>query len=66
MAKSLQNGNTPNSNVASAQQHLLTNEEILSASVEELVSKLETTPQGISSEQATERLEIYGDRKSVV
>ncbi len=60
MAKPLQNGNNPNNLVATIQQHILTSEEMVSLPPEELMAKLKTSQLGLSTEQVTERLEVYG------
>ncbi len=60
MAKQLQKGNYPNKPVANVQQHVLTSEELVSLTAEELMAKLQTSLLGLSTEQATERLEVYG------
>ncbi len=39
---------------------LLTNEELATLPVEEVINRFNSTPQGLSSDQATERIEIYG------
>ncbi len=41
-------------------QLILSAEELLSLSIDDLYSKLETFPQGISTEEAIRRLELYG------
>jgi P-type Mg2+ transporter len=39
---------------------MLSADELISIPVEELYLKLETSPQGLSSEEANNRLEVYG------
>jgi len=60
MAKALQNSNNPNNKSAVATQPLLTSEDMVSLPIEELMARLKVSPQGLSSEQVTERLEVYG------
>ena len=59
MAKALQNGNDHEIPVATPQL-LLTSEEMVSLPIEELMARLKASSQGLSSEQVTERLEVYG------
>ncbi|MCW4003604.1 MAG: magnesium-translocating P-type ATPase [Candidatus Bathyarchaeota archaeon] len=60
MAKATQNGNNSNSTAVATLKPTLTSEELLSLSTEEIMTRLGTSHQGLSSEQAEERLEIYG------
>lgn len=60
MAKAMQNGiNSQNASVITMQP-LLTAEDMVSLPIEELMARLKASPLGLSSEQATERLEVYG------
>ncbi len=60
MAKALQNGNKSNNVQVTTMQSMLTSEEMVSLPIEELMARLNASPQGFSTEQATERLEVYG------
>ncbi len=60
MAKPIQNGNNKNGDAAANMKSAFTSEELVTLPIEELLSRLETFPQGLSSEQAIERLEYYG------
>ena len=61
MAKALQSSNNLNDNsVATMQQPLLTSEDMVRLPIEELLVNLKASPQGLSSEQAMERIEVYG------
>ncbi|MCW3999717.1 MAG: magnesium-translocating P-type ATPase [Candidatus Bathyarchaeota archaeon] len=61
MAKNNQNGNTyaDGTSVANVKP-AVSSEEIVCLPVEELFSRLESTPQGLSAQEAAERLEYYG------
>ena len=57
----MSNGNNnAQSEVVPKTQLMLSAEELLSLPVEELYTKLDASPQGISTEEATRRLEVYG------
>jgi len=60
MAKALQNGNSSNGKPVASMQPFLTTEDMVGLPIEELMVRLKASPQGLSSEQATERLEVYG------
>jgi len=60
MAKQTNAGNFFNASTAATIKTPLTSEELITLPIEELYSRLETSPQGLSSEQAAERLETYG------
>jgi Mg2+-importing ATPase len=60
MAKALQNGNNTNNPQVARMQPMLTSEDMVNLPIEELMTRLKASPQGLSSEQAAERLEIYG------
>jgi Mg2+-importing ATPase len=59
MAKAMQNGHNLNNSVATMQP-MLTSDDMVSLPIEELMARLKASPLGLSSEQATERLETYG------
>ena len=59
MAKVMQNGNDHNNSVVTIQP-MLTSEDMVSLPIEELMVRLKTSPQGLSSDQAAERLVTYG------
>ena len=52
MTKALQNSNLNGKSVATVQQ-LLTSEDMVTLSTEELMARLKASPQGFSSEQAS-------------
>jgi Mg2+-importing ATPase len=60
MAKAVVNGNDSNNPAFATMQPTLTSADMLGLPVEELMSRLKTSPQGLSSEQAQEHLEVYG------
>ncbi len=60
MAKNNQNGNTNNNNTVASTISFLNTDEMINLPTEELLYRLNTTPQGLSAEQATENLETYG------
>ena len=61
MSKTNQSGDSNENNVTVANSlAFLSTEEMITLSNEELLKRLRTTPQGLSSEQATENLETYG------
>ncbi|MCW3996598.1 MAG: magnesium-translocating P-type ATPase [Candidatus Bathyarchaeota archaeon] len=61
MAKATPKSNKNSNNLAAAaMKPTLTSEELLNLPTEELMKRLDTSPQGLSSEQAEERLEFYG------
>ncbi len=60
MAKQLHNGSNFNNTAAVPTQPTLTPEEMVSLPIEELMLRLKTAPQGLSSEQVVEKLELYG------
>lgn len=60
MAKRTDDGDLSFTSVAATIKPPVTSEELITLPIEELYSRLDTTPQGLSSEQATERLETYG------
>lgn len=55
------NRNTGNSSSVKATKPQITSEELATLPLNELMARLETTPKGLTSEQAAERLEIYGE-----
>jgi Mg2+-importing ATPase len=60
MAKAVVNGNDSNNPAFATMQPTLTSADMLGLPIEELMSHLKTSPQGLSSEQAQEHLEVYG------
>ena len=60
MAKTNQNGNRTNNNAVASTLSFLSTDEMIGLPTEELLNRLKTTPQGLSTEQATENLETYG------
>ncbi len=60
MAKELQNGNNTYDSTVAALQLTLASDEILSLPPEEVINRLKTSVQGLSDEQAAERLEAFG------
>jgi Mg2+-importing ATPase len=60
MANALQNSNNLNDNSVVTVQPFLTSEDMVHLPIEELLVRLKASPQGLSSEQAIERLEVYG------
>jgi Mg2+-importing ATPase len=60
MAKAVVNGNDSNNPAFATMQPTLTSADMLGLPIEELMSRLKTSPQGLSSEQAQEHLEVYG------
>jgi Mg2+-importing ATPase len=60
MAKALQNGNNSTNKPSASMQSMLTSEDMVSLPTEELMARLKASPQGLTSEQATERIETYG------
>lgn len=60
MAKLVKNSNNSNTSQAATIKPPVTSEELVTLPIDELMSRLNTTPQGLSSEQAAERLETYG------
>ncbi len=60
MAKAVQNGSNANNKSGVATQPLLTTDDMVSLPIEELMARLKVSPQGLSSEQVAERLEVYG------
>jgi Mg2+-importing ATPase len=60
MAKATEKGTNSNNMAAATLKPTLTSEELLSLSTEEIMTRLGTSQQGLSSEQADERLEVYG------
>jgi Mg2+-importing ATPase len=60
MAKLVNDGNTSNASSAATMKPPVTSEELVTLPVEELYTRLNTSPQGLSSDQAAERLETYG------
>lgn len=60
MAKALQNGNNSNNTSVATTQPMLSSEDMVSLPIEELMARLKASPQGLSSEQASEHLEVYG------
>jgi Mg2+-importing ATPase len=59
-AKTLQNGNNSNYPEPATIQLMLTSEDLVGLPVEELLNRLKTSQQGLSSEQAVDRLEVFG------
>ncbi len=60
MAKPLQNGNSLNDKSVAMVQPLLSSEDMVRLPIEELLERLKASPQGLSSEQAKDRIEFYG------
>lgn len=60
MAKTNNQNMVENINKASVAQPMLSIEEILRSPIDNLFTRLETSPLGLSSEEATNRLDIYG------
>ena len=60
MATALYDGNNSNKTPVAAIQPILTSEEMVNLPIEELMARLKASPQGLSTEQTTERLEVYG------
>ena len=60
MAKLINDNNISSNSPAAAIKPPLTSEELVTLPVEELLGRLDTTSQGLSSEEAVERLETYG------
>jgi Mg2+-importing ATPase len=61
MAKTVQNGNTySNDSPVANMKPQLTNNELVTLPIEDVINRLNTTPQGLSSDQAAERIEYYG------
>ena len=60
MAEPLQNGNSLNDKSVAMVQPLLSSEDMVRLPVEELLARLKASPQGLSSEQAIDRIEFYG------
>ena len=60
MAKALQNGNSLKDNSVATMQTLLTSEDMVHLPIEELLVRLKVSPQGLSTEQAMERIDVYG------
>jgi P-type Mg2+ transporter len=56
----VQNGSGPNKKPAAPAKPTLSSDDFLSLPAEELLNRLKTSPQGLSSEEAQERIEIYG------
>ncbi|MCW4029370.1 MAG: magnesium-translocating P-type ATPase [Candidatus Bathyarchaeota archaeon] len=54
------NGNGSYNAAVAPLQPTLTSEEIVTLPAEQLLSRLQTSAQGLSAQQATERLEVYG------
>ncbi len=60
MAKALQNSNDRDDSQIAKVQPMLTSEDMVGLPTEELMARLNGSLQGLSSEQAAERLEVYG------
>ncbi len=60
MAKALLDADNSNKNSVAPMQPILTTEDMVSLPIEELMARLKATAQGLTSEQAAERLEVYG------
>ena len=61
MAKLVNNtSNNSNESPVATIKPPVTSEELVTLPIEEILNRLNTTQQGLSSEQATERLETYG------
>jgi P-type Mg2+ transporter len=60
MAKALLDGDNLNKNSVASMQPILTTEDMVSRPIEELMARLKATSQGLTAEQAVERLEVYG------
>ena len=60
MAKLVNDGNSSNASTEATMKPPVTSEELAVLSSEELYARLNTSPQGLTSEQAAERLETYG------
>ena len=63
MSKATQNGGNSNNAQVTTKQTLLTAEEMVNLPLEELMDRLHVSPNGLNSEQATERLETYGSNE---
>ena len=60
MAKALHNGNNSNNTSDGVMQLMLSSDDMVSLPIEELMTRLKASPQGLSSEQAIENVEVYG------
>ena len=60
MANAPRSGNNSNNQQVVATQPMLTSEDMVSLPIEELMARLKASPQGLSTEQAVERIEVYG------
>ena len=60
MAKLINNTSNANESPVATIKPPITSEELITLPIEEILNRLNTTQQGLSSEQATERLETYG------
>ena len=60
MAKALHNGDNSSNPSVATMQPPLTSEEMVSLPIEDLMVRLKASPQGLSTEQAAEHLEVYG------
>ncbi len=60
MAKALLDGDNSKKDSVASMQPILTAEDMVSLPIEGLMARLKATPQGLTSEQAAERLEVYG------
>jgi Mg2+-importing ATPase len=60
MAKPIDGNNHSNRTPVANVKPVATSEELVNLPIEEVVNRLKTSPQGLSSEQAAERLETYG------
>ncbi len=66
MAKTTINANNSDKkpvDTAQTQAAILSSEDSVSLSIQDLMAQLNTSPQGLNSEQAAERLEIYGQNE---
>ena len=60
MANALHHSNHSDDSTVASVQPPLTSQESVGLPIEELISRLKTSPQGLTSDKATELLEVYG------
>ncbi len=63
MEKALQNGDNLNDSSVAKTQPMLTSEDMVNLPIEELMGRLNSSQRGLTSEQAVERLEVYGSNE---
>jgi P-type Mg2+ transporter len=63
MEKAMQNGGNLNNSSVATTQPMLTSEDMVNLPIEELMARLNTSQLGLTSEQAVERLEVYGSNE---